>query len=379
MINKKGFVLAETLVVTIFVLLIFSVLYENIVPLLGRYNELSYYDDLDTTYDVYQYKKLLEDDTNYSNISSSNYKVLTCDDFDNVVKCDELNNVLNISGNDTLLYLNTNYKSSVTGVSDEIKDYLNYINLSDKRILLLEHNDYISYVELGTASAAKVITVTYNANISINSQKGESNFSTLPEEFTKFKIESGKTTVNVVIPSFGNATNQAKVCRKSGTVSSIDASGKSITMQEEYHGYQLLGLSDKANDKTPKYCFGDTISNVSNNITLYAIWKDVYATGDCETRIAIRKSPNGDMFSSSSYIDSSKTVTFKSSRYVCNASGDSEHRAWYPVEYNGWDGYTTNGKNCRELLANSGYHGNCQVTNKPRQDSCNYTYSCPLH
>ena len=52
--NKRGFVLAETLVVTIFVLIIFTVLYNGAVPLLGKYQELSYYDDLDVTYDLYQ-------------------------------------------------------------------------------------------------------------------------------------------------------------------------------------------------------------------------------------------------------------------------------------------------------------------------------------
>ena len=40
--NKKGFVLTETLVVTIFVLLIFTILYNTAVPLLGRYEEIYY-------------------------------------------------------------------------------------------------------------------------------------------------------------------------------------------------------------------------------------------------------------------------------------------------------------------------------------------------
>ena len=46
--NKKGFVLLETLIVTIFTLIIFTVLYTSVVPLLGRYDTLSYYNDLDT-------------------------------------------------------------------------------------------------------------------------------------------------------------------------------------------------------------------------------------------------------------------------------------------------------------------------------------------
>ena len=58
--NKKGFVLLETLIVTIFTLIIFTVLYTSVVPLLGRYDTLSYYNDLDTTYDLYYLKKEIE-------------------------------------------------------------------------------------------------------------------------------------------------------------------------------------------------------------------------------------------------------------------------------------------------------------------------------
>ena len=58
--NKKGFVLMETLVVTIFTLFIFTILYNNIVPLIGKYDELSYYNDIDTTYQLYHIKKLIK-------------------------------------------------------------------------------------------------------------------------------------------------------------------------------------------------------------------------------------------------------------------------------------------------------------------------------
>ena len=152
--NKKGFVLAETLVVTIFVLLIFTILYNSAVPLLGRYEEISYYDDLDTTYDVYQYKKLLENDTKYSNIVNNNYKVLKCDDFNNILECDKLDDILNKTDEDILLYFNSSYINEITednsnNISSEIKDYIKYLNLEDnKKILLLEHDGYISYIEL---------------------------------------------------------------------------------------------------------------------------------------------------------------------------------------------------------------------------------------
>ena len=153
--NKKGFVLTETLVVTIFVLLIFTILYNTAVPLLGRYEEISYYDDLDTTYDVYQYKRLLEYDKKYISILNNNYKKLSCNDFDNLVECDKIDDILGITNNDTLLYLKSNYINEVkndSNISDSIKDYLSYLNLDENiNILLLEKNNYISYVKLGSS------------------------------------------------------------------------------------------------------------------------------------------------------------------------------------------------------------------------------------
>ena len=155
--NRKGFVLAETLVVTIFVLVIFTVLYNSAVPLLGRYNELSYYDDLDTTYDLYHYQKLLGSSNNYTNILNEHYKKLTCDDFgDKMSECSNLDSLINKSASDTLIYLNTDYLNELenetnNNFSDEIKDYLKYLKFEEsKNILLLEHNGYISYIEIGT-------------------------------------------------------------------------------------------------------------------------------------------------------------------------------------------------------------------------------------
>ena len=79
--NKKGFVLMETLVVTVFTMFIFTILYNSVVPLLGRYTELSYYDDLDTTYDLYHLGKLLRYATNSEEIVNTHYKILKCKDF----------------------------------------------------------------------------------------------------------------------------------------------------------------------------------------------------------------------------------------------------------------------------------------------------------
>ena len=79
-LNNNGFVLLETLIVTIFILIVFTVLYTTAVPLLGRYKELSYYNNIDITYDLYYIRKMIYNDSNYSTIYNYSYKKLSCND-----------------------------------------------------------------------------------------------------------------------------------------------------------------------------------------------------------------------------------------------------------------------------------------------------------
>ena len=60
-LNNKGFILAETLVVTVFLMVIFTMLYTNYYPLMGEYQKRENYDDVDGKYVAYWMKKLIED------------------------------------------------------------------------------------------------------------------------------------------------------------------------------------------------------------------------------------------------------------------------------------------------------------------------------
>ena len=62
-VDNKGFVLAETLVVTIFLMTIFTMIYMNFYPLIGEYEKREHYDDVDGKYAVYWLKKIIEDDS----------------------------------------------------------------------------------------------------------------------------------------------------------------------------------------------------------------------------------------------------------------------------------------------------------------------------
>lgn len=59
--QKNGFVLAETLVVTVFLMTIFSMIYYYFYPLIGEYEQREVYDDVDDKYSVYWIKRILED------------------------------------------------------------------------------------------------------------------------------------------------------------------------------------------------------------------------------------------------------------------------------------------------------------------------------
>ena len=57
--NNKGFVLVETLIVSVAIAAIFSVIYTNIVPVLGEYEKVEFYDDLDTKYVAHWMRMLI--------------------------------------------------------------------------------------------------------------------------------------------------------------------------------------------------------------------------------------------------------------------------------------------------------------------------------
>ena len=61
--NRKGFVLAETLIVTVFLMVIFGMIYTNFYPLIGEYEKREVYDDVDGKYSVYWIKRMIEDES----------------------------------------------------------------------------------------------------------------------------------------------------------------------------------------------------------------------------------------------------------------------------------------------------------------------------
>lgn len=58
--NNKGFALVETLIVSTFVVGIFTLLYINFYPMIGEYEKRETYDDIDSVYNTYLVKRMIE-------------------------------------------------------------------------------------------------------------------------------------------------------------------------------------------------------------------------------------------------------------------------------------------------------------------------------
>lgn len=95
-LSNRGFVLAETLIVTIFVLTIFTMIYTNYYPTIGVYEERETYDDVDGKYTAYWIKKLIENEG--YDIGNTSYPMYEHDKkmMDNLgyvrFECKEMNN-----------------------------------------------------------------------------------------------------------------------------------------------------------------------------------------------------------------------------------------------------------------------------------------------
>ena len=106
--NNKGFVLAETLLVSAIVLLSFTLLYKNGIPLINQYITIRNYDDMDTVYIANLFQQILVSDDNYMDIlnevNTKQYIDLTdCNKLSNVSLCKSYKNMNEIKENDKII------------------------------------------------------------------------------------------------------------------------------------------------------------------------------------------------------------------------------------------------------------------------------------
>ena len=58
--NQRGFVLAETLVISVFLVILFTMIYSHFYPLIGEYEKREEYDTVDGKYTIFWLKRMIE-------------------------------------------------------------------------------------------------------------------------------------------------------------------------------------------------------------------------------------------------------------------------------------------------------------------------------
>lgn len=133
-IGNNGFVLAETLIVTVFLMVLFTMVYSNFYPLIGEYEKREDYDDIDSKYAVFWIKKLVESaafqpsDAKKEFMKEYGYMRFECGDIKsidnqkdiciNLVNSLEIQNCDKDTGNACEIYV-TNYR--IGGVTPDFK------------------------------------------------------------------------------------------------------------------------------------------------------------------------------------------------------------------------------------------------------------------
>lgn len=117
LLNKKGFVLIETLIVAVFVVTLFIFVYQNVVPHIGEYETMTSYDDIDSVYASNLLKRIL---VRYSNLDYID-SYLSDHTYLDITDCE-----------DTNIYQNPDYCSKIKNSLGILED--DYIFLSDYNI-----------------------------------------------------------------------------------------------------------------------------------------------------------------------------------------------------------------------------------------------------
>lgn len=155
-LNNHGFVLAETLVVSVFLVVIFTMIYVNYYPIIGEYEKRENYDDVDSEYAAYWIKTLIED-ANYTispekktSLNSNQYFQFECSDFPenstqrslciNLVKAFEIDGCDN-EGKNCKIYV-TKYKIG----PDSENSFKKTVESSENKIFPSKFKDYIAYL-----------------------------------------------------------------------------------------------------------------------------------------------------------------------------------------------------------------------------------------
>ncbi len=187
-IDSRGFVIVETIVVAVFIIGICTFLFANFLPLIGDYERVSNYDDLDSKYKTHEIRKMIlreiANDNSKKTIFSSrlssssfyySYSSYNVNNGEEIIKkyeiCDELNNpnycnkllgesFLNVKEIIVTPFKLSSSKQEIkndTNVSRAVKEYIEYLPSYSKysskydsyyRIIVVFNNGNIANIEV---------------------------------------------------------------------------------------------------------------------------------------------------------------------------------------------------------------------------------------
>lgn len=161
-LNKKGFILVETLVVSLFVVILFILVYQNLVPSIGEYQTISTYDDIDSVYagNLFKQSLLRYGNMDYidSYLSTHTYLNITnCNDtniYKNTAYCQKIKKSLSILDNDYIFITSYN----IHNFREEVKkdEFFDSGKLSQFRSYIGTVNDIDSFYDAESTTNALI-------------------------------------------------------------------------------------------------------------------------------------------------------------------------------------------------------------------------------
>lgn len=176
LIDNSGFVIVETIIVAVFIIGICTFLFTNFIPLIGDYERISYYDDLDSKYKTHEIRKMIlreiSSDNNKKNVftdhvsNNSGYHIYSstnfCSRFINARYCNKLLGEYFIDVKEIVVmpFKLSNVKQEIkddANVSRALKEYIDYLPSYSKydstydnyyRIVVVFNDGHIANIEV---------------------------------------------------------------------------------------------------------------------------------------------------------------------------------------------------------------------------------------
>ncbi len=254
-VKNHGFILIETLVVAVFIMTIFIFIYRNSIPMIGKYEELARFDDLDSVYAANMIRKMVTNYLSFEQIDNllSNVTyvdISNCSDnelYTDVAYCTKLKANLQIEDEDIVFITRYNISEIVPSLNKSFRDTVK----EDVRFDSGNLSDFRSYLKTVPDNES-----FYNpANISNKAMGVYRLFITRSVRLADGTIETKYSNIGIYKTTYAISSV--------GTSASLRANGNSLVLDvgENYPFTSFLKIQYSTSG-------GNTVCNPPNNATL---------------------------------------------------------------------------------------------------------------